>query len=138
MSKMDQIKALREARVARSNPFEDAARGRDPAPKKLPRGTDGEVGRRSVGNTAGQSIPSSARVEPNRETAAQEAVLGASKSKARSQAVRPSAHNRSTAGSNPTAPIKRPVGRPKVEGPRPWDEMGISRRTYYRSRETEK
>lgn len=39
-----------------------------------------------------------------------------------------------TAGSNPAtgAKIKRGRGRPKIEGLRPWESQGISKRTYYR------
>jgi hypothetical protein len=32
----------------------------------------------------------------------------------------------------PSAHPKRPVGRPRILGPRPWHIAGLSRRTYYR------
>lgn len=35
-----------------------------------------------------------------------------------------------------TGPLKR--GRPKVEGPRPWEAEGVSRRTWYRRKAEEK
>jgi hypothetical protein len=44
LSKLDQLKALQAARMERrSNPFEDAARGRDPVPKSSGGGMEGHA-----------------------------------------------------------------------------------------------
>lgn len=34
-------------------------------------------------------------------------------------------------GSDAVGAIRK-VGRPKIEGPRPWDQAGLTKRTYYR------
>lgn len=60
------------------------------------------------------------------------------KSPARRQAVKASGFGPDIGGSNPPAPAKDPRGRPRkeitkdVSGPRPWEKLGMSERTWWR------
>lgn len=56
----------------------------------------------------------------------------------RSSVGEPAAHNGLVAGSIPAAPTKRSRGRPKIDGPRPWEAEGISKAKYYRRRAEQK
>lgn len=103
----------RLSRVFSASETKSAARGRDLSP--LPEGV-----------TMGPPLPI--------------AVTSQMLSLERSLAVKPSAHNRSDAGSNPAAPtIKR--GRPlkkdahlSFERTKPWESEGMSRATWYARR----
>lgn len=117
MSKLDQLRALREAKVSRKpNAFEDAARGRDPIPeRKQPKakvGTAGVTGpvRRS---TTDDRVVSRVRAGRTAQDVPQPSPAGA------------------------VAIPKRGRGRPKVTGKRPWEIEGVSKRTYYRRRQKE-
>jgi hypothetical protein len=110
MSKTDQVRALREARFKRkSKPLEDAPRIRDPSP--------------------GAKEPKIKIVKPVK------ADVGSSRPSARRTAQdRPVPSPKAGAVA---LPKKRTRGRPKVQGPRPWEAAGVSRRTWYRQRKKE-
>lgn len=117
MSKLDQLKALgaaKHARLARRNPFEDAARGRDPQPEKP--------------NDKAASRPKPARAPRpvSRADQAQPiAKVAASQDLPRGPRVQPV---------GPAGSVKAKRGRPRLgETPaKPWEALGMSERTYYR------
>lgn len=123
----------------RTNPFEDAARGRDPVPKSS-RGAAGSLVAPQT-TAVGHSVPVPREANP---------VAKATKGKtAKSDDVPKSDRVVSRLGAGRTAQdspqsetagavaIRKP-GRPKIEGPRPWQVKGISKSTYYRSLKEQK
>ena len=102
MSKLDQLKALGEAkRLARTNPVAKATKG-----KAGTAGVKGPVRRSSAGT--GLRVGEAVAVQP-------------ATSEIKDATGRRDVHQ----------PI-RGRGRPKVEGKRPWELEGIPRRTWYR------
>ena len=114
-SKLDQLRALREANAERSkpNPFEDVARGRDPAPT-------------SSGGKSEQPTGAGPRGK------AQAADRGVAK---------PTEAERGDCGTAPRPPeAKRKTGRPRLGEVRdkPWEAAGMSRSTWYRRKAEER
>jgi len=143
MSKLDQIKALGDAkRAARSNPFEDAARGRDPAPKS----SDGGVGANTL--KPSKRIPAGqGHTENPVERNAASAGVAPSPSEAipvqvAEPANKPIAKRLDagrTVGSNPATGANSKSGRPLAKDAakslmqtKPWLDEGMSRASWYR------
>lgn len=141
------LREMREARVKRNspNPFEDAARGRDPAPKSsgghvrheakaVSRATDAGVAPSPPETNSGAPWP---RREPVQMKTARPTGSQIISVLAAEPATAPAVHGGQstgrTAGSNPATGAKRSRGRPKKEGLRPWETEGISRAQYYRN-----
>lgn len=138
---------------SKPNQFEDAARGRDAAPKTSrggvesgPPQTTAKRQERVAGNAAvcDDSTPGFANRPARAKPAKKAKPKGKTKKKpkkARRQAVKAPAFDAGIAGSNPaaSATIKRHPGRPResekhltLAATEPWIAMGKSRATYFR------
>jgi len=124
-SKADQVAALRIARATRrSNEFEDAARGRDPAPKS----SDGGVAKQR------KQPPMVSRLVPPGSSEAKSGSVSEDKmQEARKQAPR------LEKGSTPLLSTTSKRGRPLAKDAhkalartKPWEAEGMSKATWYR------
>lgn len=113
------LRALKEARLKRPNPFEDAARGRDPVPKS------------SRGEESGKlQTPAPRKVAGSAAATLHPAGVASSPQEARKAAARSDVLQ--TVGT--TVSVR---GRPKLEEKRaasskPWVKEGMSRASWYR------
>lgn len=115
------LREMREARARRqSNPFEDAARGRDPVAK--------EPEKRKIPNVAPQTQPADQASRRKRE-ARDDAAADHRPHRSKRQEA-PMASDQRVAPPR----VKRGRGRPKATGPREWEIAGISRAEFYRRR----
>ncbi len=121
-----QLREQREARFAarnKPNPFEDAARGRDPAPKSSvdggPKATKPSVG--PAGGVMLEGQPARQKPKPNRPP--HKIIEGLKEAIAVSMGE-----------VNPAKVTVVRVGRPKKGETRdkPWEALGISKASYYR------
>lgn len=83
-----------------------------------------------------KDIGPSRRLAPGPQRPQRE-MLGPTNSCVGGAAVARQSHKLKVEGSSPSPATKSKRGRPKVEGPRPWDVAGISRAEWYR-RQAEK
>lgn len=127
MSKESDLRAMREARLKRPNPFEDAARGRDVHSPKLEK------------SNVRPTYPQENKVR-NHDPERRDARLPVPRRDRPEQVQK--VDSRSDVQESPRAvaikppsPLKR--GRPKIEGPRPWELAGMSKRTWHRRRQKE-
>ena len=136
MSKLDQIKALgdakRAARNAKPNQFEDAARGRDPVPTSAKAPNDGSVSRGPAMTTVKAAA---ARLPKGPVAATNSAKKRPNSSRGHPKGEAKPGLQVGDAGVAPSPRgAKRGRGRPKIEGQRPWETAGVSKTTYYRER----
>ena len=119
MSKEDEIKALGDAKRA----------ARNSSGRSLAGGATSDLAR------VGKGVSQRAEQRPSRTVQDTGSV-----SVDRMQEAPERQALRQENGSTPleSTKSKRGRGRPKIEGPRPWDAEGISKRTYYRRQKGQK
>lgn len=138
MSKLEQIKELGAATRARKNTPEASSTAR-----KAPSGSLlGEPSRNSVRAsthpvakaTKGKTGTAGSQAPVRRSTAGTGLRVG------EAVAVQPATSEimDATSRERPAPNLKRGRGRPKIEGPRPWDVEGISKRTWHRQQKKNK
>lgn len=133
MSKLDQIRAnamaTRAAKNARSNPFEDAARGRDPQPKSSDGGV--ESNERAVPSTPAadeqrrHAVLKPRRLRPSARVSAESSVAEAG--------VAPGPSETKHRGGRPLA---KDAAKALMQT-KPWLAEGMSRASWYRRRKKE-
>ena len=135
------LKQQREERFARNQtptPFEDAARGRDPASKSSDGGVEGHAehaSRSEWGGGSAQVKTASAVSVPAKAGRVRDDGGASPSARKRAQGSAPSVEQLQ-AGIKPSPPeAKLKRGRPRITEQRPWQAAGISRSSWYRQKE---